>query len=125
MIIYEDHIFQEKLKNLTRILLVRAYPLHLIIKNFKKSLIYTRSNFLSQRTPYTEKKNILSIITLFSDIDKSFIATIHKNWHTINDDATFTAIWVSKPLSAYSKSSRIHNHPVHSAQTNGLWQHNT
>ena len=35
MIISEDHILQEKLNNLTRILLARAYPLHLIIKNIK------------------------------------------------------------------------------------------
>ena len=38
MIISEDHILQEELNNLTRILLARAYPLHLIIKNVKKSL---------------------------------------------------------------------------------------
>ena len=37
MIISGDHILQEELNNLTRILLARAYPLHLIIKN-KKSL---------------------------------------------------------------------------------------
>ena len=35
MIISEDDILQEDLNNLTRILLVRAYPLHLIIKNRK------------------------------------------------------------------------------------------
>ena len=38
MIISEDHILQEELNNLTRILLARAYPLHLIIKKVKKSL---------------------------------------------------------------------------------------
>ena len=37
MIISEDHILQEELNNLTRILLAHAYPLHLIIKNIKKS----------------------------------------------------------------------------------------
>ena len=36
MIISEDHILQEELNNLTRILLARAYPLNLIIKNIKK-----------------------------------------------------------------------------------------
>ena len=38
MIISEDHILQAELNNLTRILLARAYPLHLIIKNIKKNL---------------------------------------------------------------------------------------
>ena len=38
MIISEDHILQAELNNLTRILLARSYPLHLIIKNIKKSL---------------------------------------------------------------------------------------
>ena len=36
MIISEDHILQEELNNLIRILLVRAYPLYLSIKNIKK-----------------------------------------------------------------------------------------
>ena len=35
-IISEDHILQEELNDLTRILLAHAYPLHLIIKNLKK-----------------------------------------------------------------------------------------
>ena len=35
-IISEDHILQEELNNLTRILLACSYPLHLIIKNIKK-----------------------------------------------------------------------------------------
>ena len=38
MIISEDHTLQEELNNLTRILLARAYLLHLIIKSIKKSL---------------------------------------------------------------------------------------
>ena len=38
MIISEDHILQAELNNLTRILLARSYPLHLIIKNIKKNL---------------------------------------------------------------------------------------
>ena len=121
MIISEYHILQEELNNLTRILLARAYPLHFIVKNIKKVLIYNHSNLLSERTPHTET-NILFIITPFSDIGKSFIAIINKNWHTIGDDAS---IWPFKLLSAYSNSSSIHSHLVHSAQTYGLSQHNT
>ena len=41
------------------------------------------------------------------NIDKSFIATIHKNWNTVVDNATLSAIW---PLSAYSKSTSVYNH---------------
>ena len=91
MIISEDHILQEELNNLTRITLARAYPLHLIIKNVKKALINTRSNSLSQRTPHIET-NILPIITPLSNTGNSFIATVHKNWHTVADDATLSAI---------------------------------
>ena len=60
MIISEDHILQEELNNLTRILLARAYLLHLIIKNIKQALIHNRNHLLSQRTPQTES-NILAI----------------------------------------------------------------
>ena len=37
MTLSEDHILQSAHNNLTRILLGRSYPLHLIIKNIKKS----------------------------------------------------------------------------------------
>ena len=74
MIIYEDQILQEELNNLIHILLACAYPLHLIIKNIKKVLIYIRSNLLPQGTLHT-KINILPIVTPFLDIGKSFIAT--------------------------------------------------
>ena len=40
MIISEDHILQEELSNVTRILLARAYLLHLIIKSIKKALTH-------------------------------------------------------------------------------------
>ena len=65
MIISEDHILQEQLNNLTRTLLARAYPQHLIIKNIKKALAHNPNNLLSQRTPETVT-SILSIITRFS-----------------------------------------------------------
>ena len=38
MIISEDHILLKKINNLTDILLARACPLHLAIKNIKKTL---------------------------------------------------------------------------------------
>ena len=47
MISSEDHILPEELNSLTRILLVRTYPLHLIIKNIKKTLTHNRNNLLS------------------------------------------------------------------------------
>ena len=49
MTVSSYHILQEGPNNLTRILLARTYPSHLIIKNIKKALIYTPSNFLFNR----------------------------------------------------------------------------
>ena len=121
MIIPEDHILQAELNNLTRILLARAYPLHLIIKNIKKALTHSRNYLLSQRTPHTET-NILPIITPFSNMSRQFTATIHRNWHIVVNNITLSTIWPSKPLSAYTKSNSIHNHLVHSAQTYGSSQ---
>ena len=43
MTISDDIILQEELNNLTCILLARAYPLHLIIKNIKKALTHPQS----------------------------------------------------------------------------------
>ena len=97
MIISEDHILQEELNNLTRILLARAYPLHLIIKNIKIALTHNPNNLLSQQTPQTIT-NILAVVTSISDIGKLFTATIHKNWHTVASDTTLSTIWPSKPL---------------------------
>ena len=121
MIISEDHILQAELNNLTRILLARAYPLHLIIKNIKKALTHSRNYLLSQRTPHTETK-ILPIITPFSDMGKEVTATIHINSQIVANETTLSTVWSSKPLSAYTKSNSIHNHLVHSAQTYGASQ---
>ena len=85
MIISEDHILQEELNNLTRILLARAYPLQLFIKNIKKALTRSRNNLLSQRTPHTET-NILPIVIRFSDIGNLLSAIIHRNWSNVADD---------------------------------------
>ena len=112
MIITEDHILKEELSNLTRILLAHAYPLHLIIKNIKELLTRSRNYLLCQPTPHTET-NILSIRAPFSDIGKQLTAIIHRNWHNFANDTTLSSIWSSRPLSAYAKSSSIHNHLVH------------
>ena len=104
MIISNDHMLQEELNNLTRILLACASPLHLIIKNIKKVLTHTRNRLLSQRKTHTEK-NILPIITPFSNKGKLFAATIHKHWHTIADCFALLTIWPIKLLSAYTKSN--------------------
>ena len=64
MIISEDHILQEELNKLTRILLAYTNNLHLIIKDIKQTLIYTR------------KTNILPITPPFSDIGKSCTTTM-------------------------------------------------
>ena len=88
------------------------------------NLTHSRNYLLSERTPHTET-NILPIITSFSDMGKQFAAIIHRNWHIVPDDTTFSTIWPSKPLSAYTKSNSIHNHLVHSAQTYGASQQNS
>ena len=85
MIISEDQVLQEELNNLTRILLARAYPLQLFIKNIKKALTRSRNNRLSQRTPDTET-NILPIVIRFSDIGNLLTAIIHRNWRNVADD---------------------------------------
>ena len=105
MIISEDHILQEELNNLTRILLAHAYPLHLIIKSIK-ALTCNCNHLLSHRIPQTQT-NIIPIVTPLSDIGKLLTAIIHSNWHNVDNYTTLSAIWPSKPLSAYTKSSSI------------------
>ena len=115
MIISEHQILQDGLNSLTRIVLVRTYPLHLIIKNIKKNWNHDCNHLLSQRTPQTD----LPTATPFSDIGKLLTVIIHRNWHNVANDTTLSTIWAFKSLSAYTKSSSIHNHLVHSAQTYG------
>ena len=115
MIISEDHLPQEELNNLTRILLARAHPLHLIIKN-KKALTHNCNYLLSQRTPQTET-NILLIVAPFSDIDKLFAATIHKNWNTIANDTTLHYLAI-QTLSLYQVQQ--HSQPSCPLYTN-IW----
>ena len=116
MTISEDHTLQEKLSNLTRILLARAYPLHLIIKNIKSLDLQTQSPVILTNTA---DRNILPIVTPFSDISKLLAAVMHGNWHSVANDTIFSTIFPSIFLSAYTKSSGIYNRLVHSAQTYG------
>ena len=124
IIISEDHILPEELNNLTRILLAHAHPLHLIIKNIKKALTHDLNHLLFQQTSQAEK-NILPIVTPFSDMSKLLTSIIHRNWDHVANKATLSTIWPSKPLSAYTKSRIIRNYLVHSAQTYGLSQQNS
>ena len=110
MIISEDHILLEELNNVARILLARAYPLHLIIKSIKKPWPTTQLPVIPTNT--TDRNQHSPIVTPFSDIAKLTAANIHKNWHTIT-------ICLSKPLSFFTKSSSIHNHLIHSARRYG------
>ena len=121
MIIWEDHILQAELNNLTPILLARAYPLHLMITNIKEALTHSHNYLLSQLTPHTVIK-ILPIISPFSDMGKQLTAIIHRYWHIVANGTTLSTIWTSQPLSAYTKFSSIHDHLVHSAQTYGCSQ---
>ena len=123
IIISKEKILWEELNNLPRIPLAPAYPLHLIIKNIKKSS-FTPTATYSQLILNTET-NIFPIIPPFSEIGKSFTTTINKNWHTIAYDATLRTTSSSTPLSAFRKSSSIHNHLLHSTQTYGLSQQNS
>ena len=54
----------------------------------------------------TTYRNILPIVTPFSDLGKWFTTTIYKNWHIITCDTMFSIIWPSKPLSTYTKPSQ-------------------
>ena len=68
MIISEDHILQEELNNVARILLARAYPLHLIIKSIKKPWPTTQLPVIPTNT--TDRNQHSPIVTPFSDIAK-------------------------------------------------------
>ena len=118
MIISEDHILQEELNNVTRILLASNYILPLRVS--KKPSSTAAVSYYSTDTTYINKYSSHHHSHL--NIGKSFIATIHKNWKTVVDNATLSAIW---PPSAYSKSSSIYNYLVHSTQTYGSLQDNS
>ena len=127
MIISEDHILQEELNNLTRIILACKDLLHSIIKN-EKSLDRYHNNLLSQRTPQTLTK-VLPIITPFSDIGKLFTATIHRidkqlpltphsplfghpnPYQPTPNSATFTAMSILKKDNGSSRQDSWHYYP--------------
>ena len=72
MIISEDHIVQEDLNNILRILLARVYPLHLIIKNIKKALIRSANHHYPKE--YHKDKPTFSPL-------ESFFQTLANNSH--------------------------------------------
>ena len=115
MIILKDQILQEELDNLTRILLARAYHNTSSLKTLKKALTHNLNYLLSQQTLQIET-NILPIVTPLANYSPQLYIRIGT---PLPNDTTLSTIWPSKHLLAYTKSSRIHNHLVHSTQTYG------
>ena len=87
----------------------------------KKALTQNCNNLLSQRTPQTVT-SILPNITPFADIGKLFMATVHKNWHTIASDTTLSTI--ANPLAIQILISlyqiQQHSQPSHPLCTS-IW----
>ena len=97
MIISEDHILQEELNNLRGILLARAYPLHLIIKNIKEIAKNTTRSTIWKSKPlsaYIKSSSILNhlihstqiwLLTAGSETLLPTYTHIHQYRHTHSD----------------------------------------
>ena len=115
LIISEDHNLQRELDNLTKTLLARDYPLHIISRNIKKALTFSRQDLLHKPRQHNPTQKT-PIVTPFSDMGTSLSRTIHDHWHLIEGDPTLSQIWPQRPVTAYTKTASLKDALIHSRQ---------
>ena len=85
LIIEDDDTLQKELYNLTRNLLARHYPLHIINRNIHKALKNPRHNILHQtKQTKTNTKNILPIKIHFNNKERHISKKIIQHWKPQN-----------------------------------------
>ena len=120
MIISDDTLLQIELDNLTRILIARDYPLEIITRNIEKALQFSHYELIHRNKQNDSKKQVLPVITPYSNEGIALSSTIKYHWPLIKNDPDLSQIWPSPPITAFTKSKSLKDILVHSRQGHPL-----
>ena len=120
-IIHDDDLLQNELYNLTRTLLARKYPLHIINKNILSALSFSQTELLNKNLTTTDNDShhnpLLPLTTKYHPKGVLLRDSIHKHWTTLQQDTVLKNIFPDKPITAYTKNNTIGNTLVRSDTT--------
>lgn len=110
MIISEDSILQDELYNLTKILLARKYPLHIINQNIIKALQFSQTELIyKNKQENTDVDQPIPFITKYTDTGKKLKQMVNEHWHILTDDPYTNNIFPQTPINAFQKLTTIGN----------------
>ena len=107
LIINDDTQLQNELYHLTRTLLARKYPLHIINRNIIKTLKFSRQDLLHKTKTPSTKTNFLPFGIY--EKDSHLKDTIDRHWHILTDDITLNSILPDKPTASLKRNTTLAN----------------
>ena len=107
LIINTDTQLQTELYNLTRTLLARKYPLHIINRNILKTLKFSRHDLLHQTKKQNKKPHFLP----YGIYEKGWKLKnkIVTHWHILTDNETLRPILPNRPTASFKRNTTLGN----------------
>ena len=107
LIINTDTQLQTELYNLTRTLLARKYPLHIINRNILKTLKFSRPDLLHKTKKQNKKPHFLPYGIY--EKDRKLKNKIDTHWHILTDDETLRPILPNRPTASFKRNTTLGN----------------
>ena len=107
LIINTDTQLQTELYNLTRTLLARKYPLHIINRNILKTLKFSRHDLLHKTKKQNKKPHFLPYGIY--EKDRKLKNKIDTHWHILTDDETLRPILPNRPTASFKCNTTLGN----------------
>ena len=110
MTIKEDKLLQTELYNLTRTLLARRYPLHIINRNIQKALKYSRLDLLHKTRKTTRNKKQNNFLPYgIHEKDLKLKYKIKQHWYILQNDENIRKIIPNRPTAAFKRNITLGN----------------
>ena len=110
MTIKENKLLQTELYNLTRTLLARRYPLHIINRNIQKSLKYSRLDLLHKTKKTTRNKKQNNFLPYgIHEKDLKLKYKIKQHWYILQNDENIRKIIPNRPTAAFKRNITLGN----------------
>ena len=112
MLSFDDAQLQIDLYELTRTLLIRDYPLHLINGQISKALTFSQSDLIYKERNHNKGERVLPFVTTFTPKGQTLATNLQQTWPK-NDEQTMN-IWRRPPIKAFKRSKNFKDILVHS-----------
>jgi hypothetical protein len=106
-LISDEHKLTIELRSLAKTLILRGYHINDINRYFDKAMIDNQDALVNRQKTEDKTKNILPIITPYSDLGKQINKIIIRHWNIIEQDPQLNTIFPSRPTSTHTDTKSI------------------